>query len=202
MAPRGPVGDEAFARDVGISWFAFCTPCGHPRKLLRSSSGAKSRRVSQVPASRPITSSPACASGSAATPPTAPSPTITTSAFLRLVAMTTPFQREHRIVISRFADHCWLVHALLVLGHRNADARIANHLPAHEVGISAVVGIAERPLDGMVAHETEERSGIRRKASRDVLFQVAQHRVLHGSGQLDKGRSLGRDRILVEGSEA
>src|SRR5205085_7022107 len=103
IGKRGEYSADAFGRWVGISLFAFCADCGQPRKLLRNSSGAKSRGVSHVPASRQVTSSPACASGSAATPPTAPSPTMTTSVFLRLVAMTAAFQREHRIVISRFA---------------------------------------------------------------------------------------------------
>ena len=31
IAARGVVGDDAVAREVGISWFAFCTPCGQPR---------------------------------------------------------------------------------------------------------------------------------------------------------------------------
>ena len=42
MARRGEYGADAFGRCVGISRFAFCTACGQPRKLLRSSSGAKS----------------------------------------------------------------------------------------------------------------------------------------------------------------
>ena len=57
-------GDAAFGRCAGISRLAFCAACGQPRKLLRSSSGAKSRGVSRVPASRPMTLRPACASGS------------------------------------------------------------------------------------------------------------------------------------------
>src|SRR5204863_9523215 len=45
------------------------------------------RRSSDLPASRPITSIPACANGRHATPPAAPSPTITTLVFLSVVAM-------------------------------------------------------------------------------------------------------------------
>src|SRR5580765_4849983 len=52
--------------------------------LLRISSGAKSRRVSHVPASSPTTSRPACVSGSTATPPAAPRPMTTTSVGLSL----------------------------------------------------------------------------------------------------------------------
>src|SRR2546425_3318333 len=69
IGKRGEYGADAFGLWVGISVFAFWTDCGQPRKLLRSSSGAKSRPVSQSPASRPITSSPARANGKTATPP-------------------------------------------------------------------------------------------------------------------------------------
>src|SRR5882757_7772164 len=135
MGKRGEYGAEALGRWVGISPFAFCADCGQPRKLLRSSSGAKSRVVSQEPASSPITSRPARARGSAATPPTAPRPMITTSVFLRSVAMTAAFQREHRIVVGRRANGLRLgAHALVILTDRNADARIADQVPADEVG--------------------------------------------------------------------
>src|SRR6516162_3618247 len=50
---RGEYGAEAVGRWVGISLFAFCADCGQPRKLLRSSSGAKSRGASHLPASSP-----------------------------------------------------------------------------------------------------------------------------------------------------
>src|SRR5215470_13272704 len=137
MAARGEYGAEAFGRWVGISVFAFCADCGQPRKLLRSSSGAKSRGVSQLPASSPITSSPARASGSAATPPTAPRPTMTTSVFLRLMAMAAPFDGERHIVIGRLANglrpHR---HALVVSADGKPDAGIADEIPADEVGIA------------------------------------------------------------------
>src|SRR5215831_15228912 len=123
MGSRGVEGADALVRWVGISLLAFCADCGQPRKLLRSSSGAKSRGVSQLPASSPITSRPARASGSAATPPTAPNPTMTTSVFLRLMAMAAPFDRERHVVIGRLANRfrpCR--HALVVGAHRKADA--------------------------------------------------------------------------------
>src|SRR5215510_2422400 len=108
MGSRAELGADALVRWVGISLLAFCDDCGQPRKLLRSSSGAKSRGVSQLPASRPTTSRPARASGSAATPPTAPRPTMTTSVFLRLMAMiaslAAPFDRKRHVVIGRLAD--------------------------------------------------------------------------------------------------
>src|SRR5262245_10552998 len=120
MGSRGEYGADALVRWVGISLLAFCADCGQPRKLLRSSSGAKSRGVSQVPASSPITSRPARASGSAATPPTAPNPTMTTSVFLRLMAMiaslAAPFDRERHIVIGRLANGLRLDRHALVVG--------------------------------------------------------------------------------------
>src|SRR5205085_12680502 len=101
IGKRGEYSADAFGRWVGISLFAFCADCGQPRKLLRNSSGAKSRGVSHVPASSPMTSRPARASGSAATPPTAPRPTMTTSVFLRSMAMDAAFHGEHRVLVGR-----------------------------------------------------------------------------------------------------
>src|SRR5215813_8493359 len=142
MGSRGEYGADALVRWVGISLLAFCADCGQPRKLLRNSSGAKSRGVSQVPASSPITSRPARASGSAATPPTAPRPTMTTSVFLRLMAMAAPFDRERHIVIGRLANGFRpRRHALVVGADGEADAGIADEIPADEIGIAAVVGI-------------------------------------------------------------
>src|ERR1700694_215702 len=130
MGRRGEYGAAALGRWVGISLFAFWAACGQPRKLLRNSSGAKSRGVSQEPASRATTSSPAGASGSAATPPTAPSPIMTTSVFLRSMAMSAPRHGEHRLVIGRLADRLRRRHALLVLADRHAQARISDQFPA------------------------------------------------------------------------
>src|SRR5215471_5240012 len=120
---------------------------GQPRKLLRSSSGAKSRGVSQEPASSPITSSPARASGNAATPPTAPSSTMTTSVFLRSMAMiaargAAALHGEHCIVIGRSADRRRRAQALLVFADGHPDARIADQVPANEIRVAAVIGIA------------------------------------------------------------
>src|SRR5215813_4885028 len=148
MGSRGEYGADALVRWVGISLLAFCADCGQPRKLLRSSSGAKSRGVSQVPASSPITSRPARASGSAATPPAAPSPMMTTSVFLRLMAMAAPFDRERHVVIDRLAYGLRAHrHTLVVGAHRQADAGIADEIPADEVGVAAVIRIAERALN-------------------------------------------------------
>src|SRR4029453_13545738 len=108
----------------------FCADCGQPRKLLRSSSGAKSRGESQLPASSPTTSSPARASGSAATPPTAPSPTMTTAVFLRAMAMAAPLlaraaHGEACIGISRLPHRRGLrAHALLLGGDGEAQPGI------------------------------------------------------------------------------
>src|SRR6476646_9427153 len=151
MGSRGEYGAAAFGRCVGTSLFAFWADCGQPRKLLRSSSGAKSRGDSQVPASIPITSRPARASGSAATPPTAPSPTMTTSVFLRSMAMAASLRsaghREAGVGIGRGALGLGAhLHALLVGRDREADAGIADQVPADEDGVAAVIGIAERAL--------------------------------------------------------
>src|SRR5499427_5045696 len=148
MAARGEYGAALFGRWVGISVFAFCADCGQPRKLLRSSSGAKSRGVSHIPASRPITSRPARASGRAATPPTAPRPTMTTSVFLRSMATTPALHRKHCVVVCGLADWlCGGAHALLVRGDDQTHTGVAEQVPADEIGVAAVVGIAERTLD-------------------------------------------------------
>src|SRR5215510_6607159 len=136
IGKRGEYGAEALGRWVGISPFAFCADCGQPRKLLRSSSGAKSRAVSQLPASSPITASPARASGSAATPPTAPSPTMTTSVFLRSMAMAASLlaragHGERRVGVGRLPHRLRpRAHALLLGGDGEADAWIADQIPA------------------------------------------------------------------------
>src|SRR5690349_19954318 len=108
MGSLGEYGADALGRWVGISLLAFRADCGQPRKLFRSSSGAKSRGVSQPPASSPTISRPARANGIAATPPTAPMPTMTTSVFLRLMAMISslaaPSVRQRLDVIGRSAN--------------------------------------------------------------------------------------------------
>src|SRR6516165_7207247 len=179
MGKRGEYGAEALGRWVGISPFAFCADCGQPRKLLRSSSGAKSRGVSQVPASMPTTSSPDCVSGRAATPPTAPRPTITTSVFFRSVATAAAFHREHFVVVRGLTDcrrpH---FHPLLVFADRHADARIANQVPSHKIRIAAVVRVAEGALDRVRPDHFEEDRGVRLEAGGDVLFYVQQHSIL------------------------
>src|SRR3984893_6443527 len=177
MGSRGESGADAFGRWVGISVFAFWAAWGQPRKLLRSSSGAKSRGVSHEPASSPTTSSPARASGRAATPPTAPSPTMTTSVFLRSMAMIASlragsFHGEHRLVISRFAPPFRHPHALLVGADRHSQARIADQVPADEIRIAPVIGIAERALEGVGAGQIEERCGIGQQAGGEGVFYV------------------------------
>src|SRR6266508_768025 len=131
MASRGEYGALAFGRCVGTSFCAFCVACGQARKLLRISSGAKSFAASHVPASRPTTSRPACANGSAATPPTAPMPMMTTSVGFRLVAIHGLRFREHEVVVRRLViPRCRRRHVLLGSCHIEAHARVANQIPS------------------------------------------------------------------------
>src|SRR5262245_22279887 len=145
---------------------AFCTAIGQPRTLFLISSGAKSRRVSQVPASRPITLMPARVSGRAATPPAAPIPTITTSVSGSLVGMVTSMRMAagRRLVETLEVVRGLVIglelsflHRLLVRG-RDAGAYtgIANQVPADEVRVAAVVRIAERSLTCVTQHHREE----------------------------------------------
>src|SRR5262245_23322248 len=115
-----------------------------------------------------MTSRPACASGSAATPPAAPSPMMTTSVFLSSVAMRTAFMtergtrgtlaREHPVVVRGHMGRRWpAIQLLLITGHGQAHARVANEIPAGEIRVAAVVRIAKRSLDRVRENEVEER---------------------------------------------
>src|SRR5262245_15503149 len=183
-------GDVAVARKVGASMLAFWTAMGQSRMLLRISSGAKSRRVSQVPASRPITFSPARANGSAATPPAAPMPTITTSVPGRLVAMVASIVvvRAHRRFVEPLEVVCGLaigfelpaLHRLLICGgHHGADAGILQEIPPNEVGVAAVERIAKRALARVIEDHGKELCGTRASAGR-AGFDVFQNEILIG----------------------
>src|SRR6478672_5617823 len=102
---------------------------------------------------------PACASGSAATPPAAPIPTMTTSVSFNLVGIvhlmavvvSVPNRRlvEGLVVVCRTVVGLQLVRfqrALIGRGHHGTHAGIAEEIPADEVRIAAVIGIAEHPL--------------------------------------------------------
>src|SRR6185436_12581379 len=135
------------------------------------------------------TSSPACASGSAATPPTAPRPMITTSVFGRSLGIVPtlvidarargPLAGEHRVVVGGLVrGRRPSTEPLVVRGHRNAHARIADEVPSGEVHIAAVVRVAERALNRVREHQAEEGGGAWREARAYVALEVAQHRVL------------------------
>src|SRR5829696_7098323 len=163
----------AVARKVGASSLVFCdASIGQFRTLLRSSSGAKSRRVMAPPASRPVTSMPACARGSAATPPAAPSPMITTSVSFSLVAMRQILVRvrvalrrrlvERLVVVSRFVIRRQLMRfERLLVGwrHHRADAGVAEQIPADEVRVASVVRVAEHALSRVIEDQREELRG-------------------------------------------
>src|SRR5688572_22935180 len=182
IAARGLSGAEALGRCTGISRLHFCAACGQPRKLLRSSSGAKSRGPSRVPASRPTTSKPAAASGSTATPPAPPRPMATTTAGASLVVMTPTRRRvrvELRVVIRGALNRLERrIHALLLGSHREPQPRIADELPTDEVLITAVMRIAERALERVTEHEVEESARRRREARGAVQLELREQRVL------------------------
>src|SRR5262249_18072401 len=108
--------------------------------------------------SRPMTSRPACASGSTATPPPAPSPMTTTSGALSLVAM-------FHVSGMLFEKRCRLVEAFEVVGrlvirlelagferfligrrHHRPHARVAEQIPSDEIRVTTVVRVAEGAL--------------------------------------------------------
>src|SRR5215467_12360803 len=123
--------------------------------LKRISSGAKSRLVRRLPASRPTTLMPACASGSTPTPPTAPRPTTTTSvslslgmvASVRVIVLETDRRLVEHLRVVRGAmirfELTVIERCLICRGHARADTGIADEIPADEVRVAAVVRIAE-----------------------------------------------------------
>src|SRR5262245_24620921 len=103
-----------------------------------------------------MTSTPANASGNAATPPAAPMPTFTTSVPFNLVAMVRLVLES--VVVCGFADKLELIcfERLLVLRRdRGAHARITEQIPTDKILVPAVVRIAEHALPGMVQHHAE-----------------------------------------------
>src|SRR6185503_8806422 len=206
IAARGLSGAEALGRCTGISRLHFCAACGQPRKLLRTSSGAKSRGPKRVPASRPTTFKPAAASGSTATPPAPPRPTTTTSARSSLVAIALARARvlvELRVVVSRALKRLELrVHALLLGGHREPQSRITDELPADELAIATVVRIAERPFERVTEHELEERARRRRETGRAILLEIADEGVLPLRRERGERAPGARARVRVESRKA
>src|SRR5690606_9170141 len=185
------------AREVGISRLALGTAWGQSRRLLRTSSGAKSRVENQPPASRPITLSPALTSGSTATPPTAPSPITTTSVLGSSVARIAALRNRGRIyrilgvgrhVISRLPAGSQSP-ALTDFFRRGDDAhtRVANQIPAHKVPVAAVVGVAEGAINRVIAYHVEEACP-EHGEGRDLVFR---HR-------LDDGVLLRRTQLVEE----
>src|SRR5580765_7717248 len=122
-------------------------------------------------------SRPAWAMGSAATPPAAPRPMMTTSVSLSRVAMISAFAPafariehvalrrgklcsglgEHRVVVRRLVIRLQRdADPLVVLRDDRADAGIPDEIPADEIRVSAVERIAEGALDGVRPNEIKE----------------------------------------------
>src|SRR5262249_56608187 len=86
-------------------------------------------------------------------------------------------------------------------GNHHGEGGKRDDVRAEGGGSAAVIGIAERALDGVGAHEVEERGGVGRKAGGDVLLEVREHRVLVLRGKLHEGRTFGGLRVRVEGGK-
>src|SRR5690606_3440926 len=104
-----------------------------------------------------------------ATPPAAPIPTTTTSVARSLVAMAEISLRsihggrllEHLGVVCRSADGFELAGLqlrLIGLADPEADAGIADQVPADEVRVAPVVGVSEGALPGVAFQHREEGS--------------------------------------------
>src|SRR5438067_1689879 len=171
---------------------------GQPRTLLRSSSGAKSRFVNHVPASMPTTSMPACASGSAATPPAAPRPTMTTSASFSLVATCL---RESVVVVRRFVVRLQIVRLeplLIPAAHHRPHTGICDEIPADEMRVAAVMGISKRALMRVAQHEIEERGGTAGESGGRAFLDIREKRVLIRRRQRGELNASRRTRVLVD----
>jgi hypothetical protein len=103
---------------------------------------------------------------------------------------TSAFHREHRVVTCRFADRLRHLQALFVLAARHADTRIADQVPADEIGIAAVIGSQNVPWIVWA------RTGLKNVAvfginpGADLLLHVGQHRVLVGRREFREGTTL------------
>src|SRR5690348_13393109 len=151
-----------------------------------------SRVSSQVPASRATTLTPAWVSGRTATPPAAPRPMITTSVLLRSVAIAAAFP-EHREVVGRaMVRRDPRAHLLFRGRDRRANARIADQIPADEVGVASVIRIAERPFDRVRTHQVEEDCGRPREAGCTPTLHVGEQRILLRRLQPRERRALRR----------
>src|SRR5688572_3112214 len=197
----------AFSRAVGISPFTFTRPMWL-RMSLRISSDGKSRFVRRWPASSPTTSRPAEARGSAATPPPAPSPTMTTSACLsrlamsassRLVLLLEAEEREvRRGLVRRPHDR---VERLLLWLEVQPDAGEAEQVPADEVVVPSVERVAERPLERVLANGLEERRRARHEARHLVPLERGQDGISICLGEVREPLAQGGLCVRVERGE-
>src|SRR6185295_338980 len=131
--------------------------------------------------------------GSAATPPTAPRPTMTTSVSFNLVAMlrldvfgieARRCLREHLVVVRAFViGRDVSAEPLLVRADARPDTRVADQIPSDEVGVSSVIRIAEGSLNGVRADHVEKGRAFR-KTRRVACFKLAQKVVLVLRGKL------------------
>src|SRR5580698_11030685 len=119
----------------------------------------------------PATFKPARASGSTATPPAAPKPTTATSTGFRLMAMALAGSAAARWIgrVMIGLD----VHAHLLIVGRGGQTRpgISDEIPAREILVAAVVGIAEHAFQGEPPGAIEKRSGAWKSLGRAALHR-------------------------------
>src|SRR4029077_14678580 len=122
-------------------------------------------------------------------------PMTTTSVSLSRVAMAVAASarrrlREHRVVVRRLVIRLECdADTLLAFRHNRADTGIADQVPADEVRVAAVEGVAERALNRVCAHEVEEARRTRGQAGGLPGFDLRQHRVLIGGTEPGKRRA-------------
>src|SRR3954451_15343612 len=92
---------------------------------------------------------PAAVSFWARIPATSPAPTVTTSTFLFCAIVLVPFLGHQHGQTLRVAMEACVLHVVRCVVP--VSAGISNQLPTNEILIAAIHGIAEHPLDGLVA---------------------------------------------------
>src|SRR5438445_6112828 len=132
-----------------------------------------------------MTSSPGCASGSAATPPAAPSPMMTTSVSFSLVAIRhSSFRLDASagrvfVILARLGERLVVVRGLVIRlqivfleplliggGDIRPHPRISDQIPADEVRVAAVVRIAEGALMSVIEQQRKKLRRAPRESSR------------------------------------
>src|ERR1700674_2912764 len=129
--------------------------------------------------------------GSTATPPAAPSPITATSTGFRLVAMIASIER---LPVGRGGS----LHTLVFETHRHLRAGITDEIPAGEILVAAIGGIAEHAFEREAPHAVEEAAQVGGLAGVDR----GEHGVALFRRKVHEGAALGTARVFIHRGEA